>query len=462
MALHIHNTLTREKEKFVPINPERITLYVCGPTVYNYVHIGNARPAVVFDVLFRLLQKLYPQVVYARNITDVDDKIMNAAREQAVSIDEITHRYTQAYHQDMENLGVLEPSIEPFATDHIEPMQNMIQRLIDKGHAYEADGNVMFKVNSMEEYGQLSGRDLDDMMAGARVDVADYKDNPNDFVLWKPSAEDQPGWDSPWGRGRPGWHLECSAMIETHLGDVIDIHGGGQDLIFPHHENEIAQGRCAHGTEGYVNYWMHNGYLTIDGEKMSKSLGNFLTIHDALEHAPGESLRYALLSAQYRQPLDWSEETLKQARASIDRLYNALRQVQDIAPVPEQAGTPQEVLEALEDDLNTPIALAHLHELATQLNKAEDNGVKARVKAQLIAGGKIMGLLQQTPEDWFRWQAANADGLSDEAIDNLIRERKEARTNKDFQRADEIRDQLTAAGIELEDGTDGTRWRRTG
>ncbi len=459
MALHIHNTLTRSKEVFTPIDPERITMYVCGPTVYNYVHIGNARPAVVFDVLFRLLQKLYPQVIYARNITDVDDKIMNAAKEQGVSIEEITTRYTEAYHQDMKDLGVLEPTIEPFATGHIDPMLNMIQQLIDKDHAYEADGNVMFKVGSMEEYGKLSGRDQEDMMAGARVDVADYKDNPNDFVLWKPSDDDQPGWDSPWGRGRPGWHLECSAMIETHLGEVIDIHGGGQDLIFPHHENEIAQGRCAHDTDGYVNYWMHNGYLTIDGEKMSKSLGNFLTIHDALKNAPGESLRYALLSAQYRQPLDWSEETLKQARASIDRLYNALRKVQDIEPAPTD--TPQEVIDALEDDLNTPIALSHLHDLATQLNKAKNDGVKAQLKAQLLAGGAIMGILLLNPEDWFRWQPADNDGLSDDDIDTLIQERRDARSNKDFQRADEIRGQLTEAGIELEDNPDGTIWRRT-
>lgn len=460
MPLFIHNTLTRKKEEFVPIDPERITLYVCGPTVYNYVHIGNARPAVVFDVLFRVLQQLYPQVIYARNITDVDDKIMNAASEQKISISEITERFTAAYHEDMKNLGVLEPTIEPFATDHIAPMQDMIQQLIDRGHAYEADGNVMFNVPSMQDYGQLSGRNIEDMLAGARVDVADYKKDPSDFVLWKPSSEDQPGWDSPWGRGRPGWHLECSAMIKTHLGEIIDIHGGGQDLIFPHHENEIAQGRCAHDTEGYVNYWMHNGYLTIDGEKMSKSLGNFLTIHEALKHAPGESLRYALLSAQYRQPLDWSEDTLAQAKASIDRLYNALRQVEDIE-VTESTTPPEEVMQALQDDLNTPVALSHLHELATQLNKESDREQQAHIKSNLLAGGHIMGLLLQAPKDWFRWQAEDSEGLNDDAIDALIEERRTARANKDFSRADEIRDQLTAAGIELEDGPEGTLWRRT-
>ena len=461
MTLQIHNTLTREKEKFVPIDPERITMYVCGPTVYNYVHIGNARPAIVFDVLYRLLLKQYPKVVYARNITDIDDKIMDAAREQNTTIEEISQRYTEAYHKDMETLGVLPPTIEPFATGHIESMVAMIQALMDKGHAYVADGNILFDVGSMPDYGKLSGRKLDDMQAGARVEIADYKKDPNDFILWKPSDDDQPGWESPWGRGRPGWHLECSAMINTHLGKVIDIHGGGQDLIFPHHENEIAQGRCAHGTEGYVNYWMHNGYLTIDGEKMSKSLGNFFTIHEILAHAPGEAMRYALLSAQYRQPLDWSEETLKQARSSMDRLYNSLRQVSDIQPASEHSDTPTEIINALEDDLNTPIALAALHELATELNKAEDSGLKARLKSELLAGGEIMGLLQQDPEDWFRWQPEDHGGLTDQQINDLIQERTEARTAKNFQRADEIRDQLVAEGIELEDAAEGTRWRRT-
>ncbi len=459
MALYIHNTLTREKEEFSPINSERITMYVCGPTVYNYVHIGNARPAVVFDVMFRLLQQLYPKVIYARNITDIDDKIMNTAADEGAGIDEITQRYTVAYHEDMKNLGVLAPTIEPFATAHIEPMQEMIQCLIDKGHAYTADGNVMFSVPSMKEYGQLSGRNPDDMLTGTRIEIADYKKDPGDFILWKPSSNAQPGWDSPWGRGRPGWHLECSAMIKTHLGEVIDIHGGGQDLIFPHHENEIAQGRCAHGTEGYVNYWMHNGYLTVNGEKMSKSLGNFLTIHDALKHAPGESLRYALLGAHYRQPLDWSDESLKQAKASIDRLYNALRQAGDIEPVSKSADPPAKIMNALQDDLNTPVALAHLHELATQLNKA-DTGLKAHHKAQLLAGGAIMGLLINDPEEWFRWQPKDSGGLSDDEIDHLIEERRITRANKDFQRADEIRDLLSGAEIELEDRSEGTRWRR--
>ncbi|TNF92217.1 MAG: cysteine--tRNA ligase [Gammaproteobacteria bacterium] len=462
MALHIHNTLTRKKEKFVPLNPQRVTMYVCGPTVYNYVHIGNARPAVVFDVLFRLLKEEYPHVVYARNITDVDDKIIDAAKDEGVDIDTISQRYTQAYHKDIQALGVLDPTVEPFATGHIQAMIDMVQSLVDRGHAYEAEGHVVFDVPSMPEYGQLSGRNRDEMIAGARVEVATYKKDPSDFVLWKPSTDDQPGWNSPWGIGRPGWHLECSAMIKAHLGEVIDIHGGGQDLIFPHHENEIAQGRCAHDTDDYVRYWVHNGYLTIDGEKMSKSLGNFLTLHDALAVAPGEAIRYALLSAQYRQPLDWSEDSLKQARASLDRLYNALRQVQDIQPVPKHTEPPIEIINALEDDLNTPVAMAHLHELVSALNKTSEHGVQARLKSEILAAGDIMGFLQQDPEAWFHWQPASQQGLTDQDIEGLVTERSDARSGRNFQRADEIRDQLTAAGIELEDGPEGTRWRRTG
>jgi len=461
MALHIHNTLTRNKEAFVPIDPERITMYVCGPTVYNYVHIGNARPAVVFDVLFRLLRHLYPTVVYARNVTDIDDKIMHAAESENIAIEAISQRYTTAYHEDMAGLGVLQPSIEPFATDHIPAMIEMITALIDKGHAYESEGHVVFSVPSMKDYGQLSGRKPEDMLAGARVEVASYKKDPADFILWKPSTQEQPGWDSPWGRGRPGWHLECSAMIRQHLGEVIDIHGGGQDLIFPHHENEIAQSRCAHGSDDYVRYWMHNGYLTIDGEKMSKSLGNFSTIHEVLQQAPGEAIRYALLGAQYRQPLDWSAETLAQARSSIDRLYNALRQHQGVDHSREDSNIPAAIQAALEDDLNTPVALAGLHDLATRLNKASDANDKAKLKAQLLAGANVMGLLQQNPEDWFRWQPADSAGLSDDDIEALILARKAARANRDFQRADEIRDELLSAGIELEDGAGETRWRRT-
>ena len=465
MDLWIYNTLTRRKEKFQPNNQQRITVYVCGPTVYNYVHIGNARPAVVFDVLYRLLRWRYSaeNVVYARNITDIDDKIIAAAAEQGCAIDEITHRYTAAYHDDMQRLGVLAPDIEPFATTHIAPMLAMIERLLDSGHAYQADGHVVFSVASMPQYGRLSGRSTAEMLAGARVAVADYKKDPADFVLWKPSTAAQPGWDSPWGRGRPGWHLECSAMIAAHLGEVIDIHGGGQDLIFPHHENEIAQSCCAHGRQDYVKYWMHNGYLTINGEKMAKSLGNFLTVHDALAQAPGEALRYALLSAHYRQPLDWSAVALEQAKASLDRLYNALRRGDDGQPTSAMPDAPvsDATRDALLDDLNTPVALAQLHALAGDLNKAQGHDEKAAIAAQLLADGRLLGLLQQDPEAWFRQPSAQQAALSDAEIDDLIHQRKQARADKNFRRADEIRETLAEQGIALEDNAQGTRWRRS-
>ncbi len=349
-----------------------MTLYVCGPTVYNYVHIGNARPVVVFDVLYRLLARLYPEVVYARNITDIDDKIIKACAETGESMDALTGRFTTAFREDMAALGTLEPTITPLATDHIADMIAMIETLIAKGHAYESQGHVLFAVESMPDYGKLSGRNLEDMLAGARVEVADYKRHPGDFVLWKPSDADQPGWDSPWGRGRPGWHIECSAMIHKHLGDVIDIHGGGQDLIFPHHENEIAQGCCAHGTE-YVRYWMHNGYINIDGEKMSKSLGNFRLVRELLKEYPGEVLRFALLSSHYRSPLNFSAELLEQAERSLDSLYYALLGRGETVRAQADYALPEDhpVLEALLDDLNTSEAISALHGIAARLNKAE-------------------------------------------------------------------------------------------
>ncbi|MGV6857687.1 MAG: cysteine--tRNA ligase [bacterium] len=464
MALQILNTQSGQKEAFVPINPERVTMYVCGPTVYNYVHIGNARPIVVFDTLFRLLQREYPTVVYARNLTDVDDKINKAAAENGESIRELTNRFISAFHEDVERLNTLPPSVEPRATEHIPQMIAMVQALVDKEHAYVADGHVLFSVGSMEKYGRLSHRDMNEMLAGARVDVADYKRHPGDFVLWKPSSGDQPGWESPWGYGRPGWHLECSAMIETHLGDTIDIHGGGQDLIFPHHENEIAQSCCAHDGKEYVHYWMHNGYITVSGEKMSKSVGNFFTLRDVLQLAPGEAIRLALLSGHYRSPLDWSPDNLKQAKAVMDGFYTALRRVADVDPdISESA--PEALVAALEDDLNTPVAISELHQVAKALNKTEDPQQQARLKQQLLAGGALMGLLEQEPEHWFRWKpdtSGDDEGLSDEEIEALIVARKEARDNRDFQRADEIRDQFADAGIVLEDGPQGTTWKRGG
>ena len=352
MSLHLYNTMEGRKQLFEPLVPNQVSMYVCGPTVYNLAHIGNARPVVVFDTLFRLLQTHYDKVVYARNITDVDDKIIAAAREGDRSIESVTEEFTAKYREDMAQLNALPPTLEPHATHNIDAMIELTQALLDKNHAYESEGHVLFAVESMPDYGKLSGRNLEDMLAGARVEVADYKRHPGDFVLWKPAGEAEPGWDSPWGRGRPGWHLECSAMIRAHLGETIDIHGGGRDLIFPHHENEIAQSRCAHGGD-YVRYWMHNAYLDIDGEKMSKSLGNFRTVRDLLESYRGEVLRFALLSAHYRSPLNFSAELLEQAQSTLDSLYSTLREVQDIESEGEIPLADEPFYLALNDDLNT-------------------------------------------------------------------------------------------------------------
>ncbi|MDJ0937898.1 MAG: cysteine--tRNA ligase [Kiloniellales bacterium] len=458
MTLQLHNTLTRRKEAFAPLDPENVRLYVCGPTVYDFAHIGNARPVVVFDVLFRLLKQLYGagQVTYARNITDVEDKIIKAAQENGEAIEALTARTTDAFHQDMAALGALPPSIEPRATDHIPQMVAMIETLIAKGHAYAAEGHVLFNVPSMADYGQLSGRDREEMIAGARVEVAPYKKDPADFVLWKPSTPEQPGWDSPWGRGRPGWHIECSAMSEAHLGQVFDIHAGGQDLIFPHHENEIAQSRCSHGTALMAKVWMHNGYVVVGGKKMSKSLGNFFTVRELLEEGyPGEAIRLTLLSGHYRQPLDVTREKIEEAKAQLDRLYGALRHAGEVEAGPADA--PDAMLAALEDDLNTPQALAELHEIAGALNKAADPNEKARLEGQLLAGGALLGLLEADPEAWFQ---GGSGSLSANEIEARIEARKQARKAKDFAEADRIRDDLAAQGILLEDGPEGTTWKR--
>jgi len=453
MTLQLYNTLTRSKRPFEPQDPDRVTMYACGPTVYNYAHIGNARPAVIFDLLYRLLQTRYSEVIYARNITDVDDKINAAAAQQGIEIGVITRRFTEAYHADMAALGVGRPTIEPRATDHIGEIVSMIERLIESGHAYEAERHVLFDVDTFENYGRLSGRDRREMIAGARVEVAPYKRNPGDFVLWKPSDESQPGWDSPWGRGRPGWHIECSAMSAAHLGEVIDIHAGGQDLVFPHHENEIAQSCCAHGSKLFARYWLHNGFVTVEKRKMSKSLGNTLVVHELLRHWPGEAMRYLLLSAHYRQPLDWSESALRQAVTTLDRLYRAL---EDHAM--EQATEPAAtVVEALEDDLNTPAALAALNALARELGQCEDAARHARLAGELRASGKLLGLLQQ-PAQWTEQRQSDA-GLDPDHIDRLVAQRTEARQQRDFAEADRLRDELDVMGVELEDSPDGTRWR---
>lgn len=463
MALKIYNTQSGKVETFQPLDPQRITMYVCGPTVYNFIHIGNARPIVVFDVLYRVLRRQFPKVTYARNLTDVDDKINAAAKANGESIYDLTARFIEAFHQDVAALNTLPPDIEPRATGHIAEMIVMVQSLIDGGHAYESEGHVLFDVTSMDDYGKLSNRKLEDMLAGARVEVASYKRSPADFVLWKPSEDDLPGWESPWGTGRPGWHLECSTMIEKHLGKTIDIHGGGRDLIFPHHENERAQSQCAHGGETFVNYWMHNGYITMSGEKMSKSEGNFFTLRELLEKAPGEVLRFALLSGHYRSPLDWSPDGVTQAKAALDGLYTALRSVATVEAASD-VEMPEAFLAAMDDDLNTPKAIAQLHELGKQLNKSSDAAEQALLKGQLLACGELLGLLSQEPEAWFRWQPESASeaGLSDADIDALIVERKTVRAERNFARADEIRDELQAAGILLEDGPQGTTWKRGG
>ena len=463
-----HNTLSGKKEVFEPANPEHVTIYVCGPTVYNFMHIGNARPAVVFDVLTRLLRTRYPQVTYVSNITDIDDKINAAAAENGENITTLAERYALAYQEDISALGVRAPDVVPKATHHIAEIVDMIEILIGKGHAYANEGHVLFHVPSDPEYGSLAKRSLEDMIDGARVEVAGYKKDPKDFVLWKPSTADQPGWESPWGRGRPGWHIECSAMVKKHLGDTIDIHGGGSDLTFPHHENEAAQSRCANDHSTYVRYWLHNGMLNLGTEKMSKSLGNVLTIRALLEKHSSEVLRYALLSGQYRSSLTWSDELLAQARASLDGLYQSLRDAsseQSITSADFQdmdiSEYPKVVVDALSDDLNTPKALAGMHELASQLRLASDSESRNAAVQQLLAGGSLLGLLIQTPDAYFtQGQPGGPSSMTADAIEALIEQRKAARASGDYAGADRIRDDLLASGIELEDSREGTRWRK--
>lgn len=454
MPLTLYNTATRARMAFDPLEPGHVRMYVCGPTVYDRAHIGNARAVVVFDVLARLLRRLYPRVTYVRNITDVDDKINAAAAARGISIRTLTDETEALFQADMAALGALPPDVEPRVTDTIDGIIGMIARLIDKGHAYEADGHVLFATASMPDYGALSGRSTDELIAGARVEVAPYKRAATDFVLWKPSTPELPGWESPWGRGRPGWHIECSAMAERHLGETIDIHGGGVDLVFPHHENELAQSVCAHDGRPFARFWLHNGMLTVDGEKMSKSLGNFITVGDALEKAPGEVIRLMMLQTHYRQPLDWRTEGVAEAKATLDRFYLALRRVAAVEPGDE--GMPAALREALEDDLNTPLALTHLHDLVTDLNKATDPYLQAVRKSQILDAGAVLGLLGRDPEAWLKG-GDNALALE---IERLIAERLAARKAKDFAAADRIRDELLARGILLEDAAGTTSWRK--
>ena len=456
MSLYLYNSLTRQKEIFTPIAPQSIGMYVCGPTVYDFAHIGNARPVVVIDILVRLLRHLYPKVTYVRNITDVDDKINAASLKSGESIAAITQRTTKAYHEDMDALGAFLPDIEPRATDHIPEMIKMIEILITGEYAYIEQNHVLFSVKQFPRYGTLSNRNLDEMRAGARVEVAPYKRDAADFVLWKPSTHDLPGWDSPWGRGRPGWHIECSAMGEKYLGHTFDIHGGGIDLIFPHHENEMAQSCCAHDTTQLANYWLHNGHVTVNGEKMSKSLGNFLTVRELRRDYQGEVLRLALMMSHYRQPLDWSNSQVKQAKQTLDRLYNAMRglnldtSAEKIDPL---------VMDALADDLNIPLALSQLHELANQIYKTSDIIQKTKKAILLKKSAYFLGLLQQDPESWF--QEVGTDQLDSATIEQLIQTRQNARSTRQFAESDRIRQLLLDQGIVLEDSPTGTTWRRS-
>ncbi len=466
MALSLHNTRTRKKELFEPLDAARVGMYVCGPTVYDLAHIGNARPIVVFDLLYRLLRDIYgaDHVTYVRNITDVDDKINAAALETGEPISAITARTIEAFHDDIAELNALAPDVEPRATDHIAEMIEMIETLVASDHAYEAEGHVLFHVPSDQGYGKLSHREREDMVAGARVEVAPYKRDPADFVLWKPSQDDLPGWDSQWGRGRPGWHIECSAMSRKHLGVTIDIHGGGADLIFPHHENEVAQSECSCPGHEFVRTWVHNGFLSVEGEKMSKSLGNFITIRQALEGAPGEVLRLMLLSTHYRKPLDWTEDGVEQARDRLDYIYKALWLVQqDGIPPIKVKKIPAQIVVALHDDLNTPLAISHMHQIASNLHlaiKTRTPPHQAKLAGQLITIGNLLGILQNDPEAWFKGGEADSD-VGD--IEAQIALRLEARKAKDFAAADNIRDTLAENGIILEDRPDGTTdWRRAG
>ena len=443
--LRLYNTLTRTKEEFAPIDPQRVRMYVCGPTVYDFAHIGNARPVIVFDVLYRLLRHLYGRehVTYVRNITDVDDKINARAAERGISIRQLTEETNAIFQEDVRALGCLDPDVQPRATEHISEMVVIIEKLIATGHAYASQGHVLFSVPSMPDYGKLSRRSLDELLAGARVDVAPYKQGEMDFVLWKPSKGDEPGWESPWGRGRPGWHIECSAMSWKHLGETFDIHGGGIDLVFPHHENEVAQSRCAFGHDVMANVWMHNGFLQVEGEKMSKSLGNFRTIREVLADWQGEVARLAMLKTHYRQPIDWTVASLRDSKRELDRWY----------PVAAQYASSEDMLSpefeaALADDLNTPEAITHLRRLYSEANE----GV-AFAGARLAACGKLLGLFQHDLGAWNGWRPASA-GIDELHVHRLIKERLAARAAKNWAESDRIRDELAAMGVQLKDAKD--------
>ena len=458
MVLKIHNTLTGTKEIFKPVDESHVRVYACGPTVYNFAHIGNARMAVANDLLINVLRTQFKKVTYVSNITDIDDKIIEAAHELNEPIKNLTTKYTKIYNEDMGYLNVQLPDVQPRATDHINEMIDLIKKLIDSGNAYEKNGHVLFHVPSYSKYGILSKRNRDEQIAGSRVDVAPFKKDPADFILWKPSPDPMPGWESPWGFGRPGWHLECSAMSEKTLGLPFDIHSGGMDLVFPHHENEIAQ-TCSlhknHDPDSFAHFWFHNGFVNVEGEKMSKSIGNIRLVHDLKNQYSGEVLRLTLLSAHYRQPLNWTKEIIDQNSKMLDRLYRSLKDLQDIELTSENLS--EDVMESLLDDLNTPKLLAHLNTLANKLSTANKDE-KINIKNNLIAAGKILGILREDPDVWLGYnQSLNPEK---EEIEGLINQRNEARRDKDFKLADEIRDKLKIKGIEIEDTNNGTIWRK--
>ena len=457
--IQLYNSLTKRKEPLRTSDPDKVLMYVCGPTVYNFAHIGNARPAVIFDVLVTLLRHCYAQVTYARNITDIDDKINAASLESGEPIDVITKRFDHAYQEDMDTLGVAPPDIEPRATEHIPQMIALINVLLDQGHAYAADGHVLFAVDSYANYGHLSHRNTEDMIAGARVEIAPYKRNPMDFVLWKPSTRELPGWDSPWGRGRPGWHVECSAMIESHLGETIDIHGGGQDLVFPHHENEIAQSTCAHDGALFCRTWVHNSFVTVDGNKMSKSLGNVKLIRDLSSDTPGEALRFALLSSHYRSPLDWTAQRTTDARRTLTKWYRALHDAPELTDATDRE-IDSELMAALCDDLNVAKAVARLHELTQQLGAIKDEKERAMLRHRITSSASLLGLLQMQPDAALDLLTLPSPGSAVDTawIEERIGARHRARAEKNFAVADEIRQQLLNAGIQIEDSPNGTTW----
>ena len=452
MNIKLYNTLAGKKQNFIPINPYRVTMYICGPTVYSYPHIGNARGPVIFDILAGLLRREY-ELIYVRNITDLDDKIYEAAKSEQSDVSEITERYTKIYHQDISALGVKDPDIEPRATDHIKEMIEMIEGLLAKGYAYENEGHVLFSVDSYSDYGSLSNRQHEDQIAGARVAIAAYKKNPRDFVLWKPSTPDLPGWESPWGVGRPGWHLECSTMAKKYLGETLDIHGGGSDLIFPHHENECAQSICSHKGEPFANFWVHHGMIDFNDTKMSKSEGNLLLIKDLLEEIPGEVVRMALISAHYRKPINWSNDLIKDSKKKLDRLYGAIRKI-DIFQNTEPSN---EVLLALADDLNTPKALSALFNIVKLINNSEDPVERDKYASTLMASASLLGLMTMSADEWFKTTPKGV--LTREEIEHLITQRERARKSKNFSESDRIRNDLLQKGVVIEDGPDGTEWR---